>query len=65
MGVGASSVQSDDPSKDEDGNSHNDQSSKPNCSQEQRQNSSQAKRKKIQVKAKTPKTEQENNAIKS
>ena len=30
-GVGASSVQSDDPSKDKDENSHSDQPSKPNC----------------------------------
>ena len=37
------SIQSDDPSKDEDGNSHNDQSSKPNQSREQRQNIKQAK----------------------
>ena len=42
-GVGALSVQSDDPSKDKDGNSHNDQPSKSKHSQEQRQNSNQAK----------------------
>ena len=43
MGVGALSIQSDDPSKDEDRNSHNDQSSKSNHGQEQCQNSNQAK----------------------
>ena len=42
-GVGTSSIQSDDPSKDEDGNSHNNQSSKSNCGQEQCQSSNQAK----------------------
>ena len=42
-GVGASSVQSDNPSKDDDGNSHNDQSSKSKRSQERCQNSNQAK----------------------
>ena len=36
-------MQSDDPSKDKDGNSHNDQSSKSNHSQEQRQNIKQSK----------------------
>ena len=42
-GVGASSVQSDYPSKDKDGNSHNNQPSKSKSSQEQCQNSKQAK----------------------
>ena len=42
-GVGASLVQSDDPSKDEDENSRNDQPSKSERSQEQCQNSNQAK----------------------
>ena len=42
-GVGALSVQSDDPSKDEDGNSHNDQPSKSKHSQEQCQNSNTVK----------------------
>ena len=64
-GVGASSVQSDDPSKDEDRNSRNNQSSKSKCSQEQRQNSNQAKSEKDSRKAKIPKLEQENNATKS
>ena len=65
LGVGASSVQSDNPSKDEDGNSHNNQPSKSNGGQEQRQNSNQAKSKKDSGKAKTSKMEKENNAIKS
>ena len=51
-GVGASSVQSNDPSKDEDRNSHNDQPSKLNPSQEQRQNSKQAKLEKDSGKSK-------------
>ena len=42
-GVGASLVQSDDPSKDEDGNSCSYQLSKSKGSQEQRQNNNQAK----------------------
>ena len=42
-GVGASLVQSDDPSKDNDGNSHNNQTSKPKCSREQCKNSNEAK----------------------
>ena len=49
-GVGASSVQSDDPSKDEDINSHNNQLS--NCSQEHCQNSNQAKSEKDSGKSK-------------
>ena len=51
-GVGASSVQSDDPSKDEVRNSHNDQLSKSNRGQEQRQNSNQAKSEKDSGKSK-------------
>ena len=42
-GVGASSVQSDDPSKDNDGNSRNNQPLKPKSSQEQCKNSNEAK----------------------
>ena len=53
-GVGASSVQSDDPSKD--GNSHNDQPSKSKRSQEQRQNSNQAKSEKGSSKSKNTQT---------
>ena len=53
--VGASSLQSDDPSKDEDGNSHNDRSSKSNRSQEQCQNSNQAKLEKDSSKSKNTK----------
>ena len=51
-GVGASLVQSDDPSKDKDGNSRNDQQSKSKCSQEQCQNNNQAKSKKDSSKSK-------------
>ena len=43
MGVGASSVQSDDPSKDNDGNHRNNQPLKPKRSQEQCKNSNEAK----------------------
>ena len=42
-GVGASSVQSDDPSKDDDGNSRDNQPLKPKHSQEHRKNSNEAK----------------------
>ena len=56
-GVGASLIKSDDPSKDEDGNSRNDQSSKPKCSQEQGQNSNQAKSEKDSSKSKNIQTE--------
>ena len=52
MGVGASSVQSDDASKDEDRNSHNHQPSKSKHSKEQRQNSNQAKSEKDSSKSK-------------
>ena len=55
-GVGASSIKSDDPSKDKDGNSCNDQSSKPKCSQEQHQNSNQAKAEKDSSKSKNTQT---------
>ena len=51
-GVGASSVQSDNPSKDKDRNSHNDQSPKSNRGQEQCQNSNQAKSEKDSSKSK-------------
>ena len=53
-GVGASSVQSDDPSKDEDGNSHNNQPSKSKRGQVQ--NSNQAKSEKDSSKSKNPQT---------
>ena len=55
-GVGASSVQSDDPSKDNDRNSHNNQSSKPKRSQEQRKNSNEAKSEKNSGKSKNTQT---------
>ena len=55
-GVGASSVKSDDPSKDEDENSHNDQPSKSKHSQEQCQNSNQAKPEKDSNKSKNTQT---------
>ena len=56
LGVGASLIQSDDPSKDSDGNSHNNQSSKPKCSQEQRKNNSEAKSEKDSGKSKNDQT---------
>ena len=49
-------VQSDDPSKDEDGNSYNDQLPKSNRSQEQRQNSNQAKSEKDSGRSKNTQT---------
>ena len=55
-GVGASSVQSDNPSKDKDGSSHNDQSSKSKSSQKQCQNSKQAKSEKDSSKSKDSQT---------
>ena len=55
-GVGASSVKSDDPSKDEDRNSHNNQPSKSKHSQEQRQNSNQTKSEKDSSKNKNTQT---------
>ena len=55
-GVGASSVQSDDPSKDKDGNSHNGQLPKSKHSQEQCQNSNQAKSEKDSGKSKNTQT---------
>ena len=63
-GVGASSVQSDDPSKDNDGNSHDNQPLRPKRNQEYGKNSNEAKWDKIQVKAKTPKPDLENIATK-
>ena len=56
MGVGASSVKSDDPSKDEDRNSRNNQPSKSKRSQERRQNSNQAKSEKDSSKSKNTQT---------
>ena len=56
LGVGASLIQSDDPSKDEDGNSHDNQPSKFKRSQEQRQNSNQAKSGKDSSKSKNTQT---------
>ena len=55
-GVGASSVQSDNPSKDKDGNSRNDQPLKSKHSQEQRQKGNQAKSEKDPVKSKNTQT---------
>ena len=55
-GVGASLVQSDDPSKDNDRNSHNNQSSKPKRSQEQCKNSNEAKSGKNSGKSKNTQT---------
>ena len=55
-GVGASSVQSDDPSKDNDRNSHDNQSSKPKRSQEQHKNSNEAKSEKNSGKSKNTQT---------
>ena len=56
MGVGASAVKSDDPSKDKDRNSRNDQPSKSKCSQEQCKNSSQVKSEKESGKSKNTQT---------
>ena len=64
-GVGASLVHSDNPSKDKDRNSHNNQPSKPKRSQEQCKNSNEAKLEKDSGKSKTPKLGPENNATKS
>ena len=55
-GVGALSVQTDDPSKDEDENSNNSQSSKPKNSQGQSQNSSQVNSEKDSGKSKNTQT---------
>ena len=55
-GVGASSIQSDDPSKDEDGNSRDKQLAKFKHDQEQRQNSNQAKSEKDSSKNKNTQT---------
>ena len=56
LGVGALSVQSDNPSKDKDGNSRNDQPSKSKRSQEQCQNSNQAKSERDSSKSKNIQT---------
>ena len=56
LGVGASSVQSYNPSKDEDGNSHNNQPPKSKHSQEQCRNSNQAKLEKDSSKSKNTQT---------
>ena len=55
-GVGASSVQSDDPSKDKDENSNNGQSSESKRNQEQRQSSNQAKLEKNSSRSKNTQT---------
>ena len=55
-GVGASSVQSNNPSNDKDRNSHNDQPSKSKRSQEQCKNSSQVKSEKESGKSKNTQT---------
>ena len=55
-GVGASSVQSDNPSKDEDRNSRNNQPSKPKRGQEQCKNSNEAKSEKDSGKSKNTQT---------
>ena len=55
-GVGASSVQSDDPSKDQDRNSRNNQSSKPRHSQEQCKNNNGDKSEKDSGKSKNTQT---------
>ena len=55
-GVGASSVQSDDPSKDNDGNNHDNQSLRPKRNQEYGKNSSEAKSDKDSGKSKNTQT---------
>ena len=55
-GVGASSVQSDDPSKDKDENSNNGQSSKPKRNQEQHPSSNQVKSEKDPSQSKNTQT---------
>ena len=55
-GVGASSVQSDDPSKDDDGNNRDNQSLKPKRNQEYGKNSSEAKSDKDSGKSKNTQT---------
>ena len=62
-GVGASSVHSDDPSKDKDRNSRNGQPSKPKRSQEQHKNSNQAKLEKDSGKSKNTQTENKKNDV--
>ena len=56
LGVGASSVHSDDPSKDKDRNSRNSQPSKPKRSQEQGKNSNKARSEKDSGKSKNTQT---------
>ena len=55
-GVGASSVQPDDPSKDNDGNSHDNQPLRSKRSQEHRKNSNEAKSDKDSGKSKNTQT---------
>ena len=55
-GVGASSVQSDDPSKDNDGNSHDNQPPRPKRNQEYGKNSNEAKSDKDSGKSKNTQT---------
>ena len=55
-GVGASSVQSDDPSKDNDGNSHDNQPLKPKCCQEHGKNINEANSNKDSGKRKNTQT---------
>ena len=55
-GVGASSVQSDDPSKDNDGNSHDNQPLRPKRNQEYGKNSNEAKSDKDSGKSKNTQT---------
>ena len=64
-GAGASSVQSDDPSKDNDGNNRDNQPLRPKRNQEHCKTAMKLSRTKIQVKAKIPKLNPENIATKS
>ena len=64
-GVEASSVQSDDPSKDKDRNNHNNQPSNLSTVKNNVKTAMKISQKKIQVKAKTLKLDPENNATKS
>ena len=64
-GVGASSVQSDDPSKDDDGNNRDNQPLRPKRNQEYGKNSNEAKSDKDSGKSKTRKPDLENIATKS
>ena len=56
MGVGASSVQSDDPSKDDDGNNRDNQPLRPKRNQEYGKNSNEAKSDKDSGKSKNTQT---------